>query len=122
MEHRFGNGRGKKYFMFPLVAIAFVALGGLVVMLLWNNIIPLVIPSVRKLNYGQAVGLLVLSRILFGGFKGRPGGFGPGRAGVPGGMRRGGPDWREKMHNMTDEERIKFKEEWRDRCRRRRDF
>jgi hypothetical protein len=125
MEHRFGNGRrgGKKYFLFPLVAIAFVALGGLVVMLLWNNIIPLVIPSVRKLNYGQAVGLLVLSRILFGGFKGRPGGgFGPGRGFGPGGMRRGGPDWREKMHNMTDEERAKFREEWRERCRRKREF
>jgi hypothetical protein len=120
MERRFGNRRrgGRRFFILPLVAIAFAALGGLVVMLLWNNIIPMVIPSVRKLNYGQAVGLLVLSRILFGGFRGRPGGsFGPG------GMRRGGPPWREKMNNMTDEERTKFREEWRERCRgKRRDF
>lgn len=113
MERRFGNGRrGKRFYIFPLVAIGFAAIGGLVVMLLWNNIIPLVIPSVRKLNYGQAVGLLVLCRILFGGFKGRPG-FRPGE-----GMRRG-QAWREKMSNMTEEERAKFREEWKERCRRR---
>lgn len=115
MERRFGNRRGgKRFFFFPLVAIAFVAVGGCVVMLLWNNIVPEVIPLVRKLDYGQAIGLLVLCRILFGGFKGRPPGFRPGE-----GMRRGGPGWREKMNNMTDEERAKFKEEWRERCRRR---
>jgi hypothetical protein len=116
MERRFRNRRrGKRFFIFPLVAIAFAAIGGLVVMLLWNNIITAVIPSVKPLNYGQAIGLLVLSRILFGGFRGRPpGGFRPGE-----GMRRGGPAWREKMSNMTEEERAKFREEWKERCRRR---
>lgn len=114
MERRFGNRRrGKRFFIFPLVAIAFAAIGGLIVMLLWNNIITTVIPSVKSLNYGQAIGLLVLCRILFGGFKGRPG-FRPPNEG----MRRG-QAWREKMSNMTEEERAKFREEWRERCRRR---
>lgn len=112
MEHRSHyRRRGKRFFIFPLVAIAFIALGGLVVMLLWNAIIPEVIPSVKKLNYGQAVGILVLSRILLGGFKGRPG-FRPGQ-----GMR-GGPPWREKMSHMTEEERARFREEWKNRCNR----
>lgn len=100
--------------IFPLVAVVFAAVAGLVVMLLWNNIVPKVIPGVLELQYGQAVGLLVLCRILFGGFKGKPGGgFGP-----RGGMR-GGQAWREKMQNMSDEERAKFRAEWRERCGRR---
>ena len=115
MERRFGRGsKGKRYFMFPLVAIAFAAAGGLAVMLLWNNIIPAVIPGVSSLSYLQAIGLLVLCRILVGGFKGRPGGFRPGHEGW-----RPGPGWREKMNNMTEEERTKFREEWKERCRKR---
>ena len=76
---------------FPLMMLAFVLAGGLAVMLLWNNIVVRVIPGVRNLNYWQALGLLVLCRILFGGFRG---GFGPGfRPGRPP-FGPGGPPFR----------------------------
>jgi hypothetical protein len=95
---------GKKFFIFPLIGIAFVLCGGLAVMLLWNAILPSVIPAIGTLTFLQAIGLLILCRILFGGFRGRPGGF------------RGGPPWKNKFKNMTEEERAKFKDEWRQRC------
>lgn len=122
------ESRGKRFrFMarFPLMAIVFLLVGGLVVMFLWNNIIPMVIPSVKPLNYAQAVGLLLLSRILFGGFRwGPPGPFGRGgfRGGPPfrgGHSFRDDPEWREKVMNMTDEEREKFRAEWRERWHKR---
>lgn len=110
MESRFGNKRrGKRFYLFPLVILALIAIGGLAVMLLWNAVITEIFPSVQRLNYGRAVGLLVLCRILFGGFKGRPG-FRQND-----GARRG-PPWREKMSRMTEEEREKFRAQWRERC------
>jgi hypothetical protein len=48
------------------------------------------------------LGLLALSRILFGWPRGGWGG-------------KGG-HWREKWGQMSDEDRAKFKEEWRRRC------
>ncbi|MFI3295397.1 MAG: hypothetical protein R3Y19_05195 [Rikenellaceae bacterium] len=50
----------------PIIIIAIVALASLVVMLLWNSIIPSVV-GWGALNYLEAVGLLVLCRILFSG-------------------------------------------------------
>jgi hypothetical protein len=99
------------FFDFPFFIIAIVLLVGLIVMLLWNAVLPNAI-HVSKINYWQALGLLVLCRILFGGFRGRPGYRRPE-------MWRGrGHEWREKWKNMSDEERMKFREEWRQRCRR----
>jgi hypothetical protein len=97
----------KRFFMFPLVALAFILGGGAAVMILWNAILPTVIPAVGMLTYIQAIGLLILCRILFGGFRGR-GGYGPGF--------KGGPPWRQKIMNMTEEEREKFRNEWKERC------
>lgn len=45
---------------------AFVALGGWVVMQLWNGVLPAVF-GWREVTFWQALGLLVLCRILFGG-------------------------------------------------------
>ena len=73
-----------------LVAIALAALGGMV-MLLWNAVVPNVLTGARTIDYLQALGLLALSRILFGGFRG-------------GGWRRHA-GWRERWGSMTDEER-----------------
>jgi hypothetical protein len=99
-----------KFFIFPLIFLAFILAGGFAVMLLWNSIIPSVIVSVGTLTYTQAIGLLILCRILFGGFRGQ---------GYRGGHRRGYDGyrgWRQKMANMTEEEREKFKAEWKQRC------
>jgi len=102
------KGRKKPYFMFPLFAIGFIFLGGFLVMLLWNAIIPEAIPSINRLNYWQATGLLLLCRILAGGFRKPAGRFYGGPA--------GGPYWREKMAGMSEEEKQKFREEWKRRC------
>jgi hypothetical protein len=102
MNTSFKNRR--KFFIFPLVGLAFVAVAGLLVMLLWNAILPSVFSNVGSLTYLHAVGLLILCRILFGGFKGGRPGF------------KSGPPWRQKAMNMTPEEREKFREEWRERC------
>lgn len=53
----------------PLVTLAIIAAAGGIVMLLWNYIIPSTI-GWNSLNYFQATGLLVLCRLLFGGFGG----------------------------------------------------
>ncbi len=101
----------KKRFLFiPLAIGAFIFVAGYAVMFLWNAILPEVITSVGKLNYTQALGLLVLCRILFGGFKGK------GNCGHGSTWNGGGWGWRDKMKGMTEEEREKFKAEWRERC------
>lgn len=89
-----------------LCALAAVFLFSAVVMLLWNATLPDVMP-VRALSYWQAMGILVLSKILFSGFGG------------PRGHRkfRGAADLREKYRNMSEEERQRFKSEWKERCR-----
>ena len=96
----------RRFIFFPLVAIMMLLLFGLVVMLLWNAILPEALHAGR-LKYRQAVGLLVLCRILFGGFGG------PFRGRWPGG---GGPAWRNKWTKMTPEEQERFKAEWQRRC------
>lgn len=101
-----------------LMGLAFIAIFAAViavVMLLWNAVIPSVI-GWSAINYWQAAGLLILSRILFGKF-GRPGGhrghFGKRCKHEDHGRLH------ERLHNMSREER---KEYIRDRMNRHRDF
>lgn len=99
--------RRKKFIFIPFAIVGAVLLFGWVVMLLWNAILPNVVSGVSALSYWQAVGLFVLSKILFGGFKG-------------GGPSRGpSAHFREKWRNMNEEERAQFKAEWRNRCKKR---
>lgn len=97
-----------KFILFPLFALAFILAAGYAVMFLWNAILPEVIPAVGKVTFTQAAGILVLCRILFGGFKGR------GSYGGQGFKNKN--QWNEKMMNMSEEEREKFKSEWKSRC------
>lgn len=93
-------------FLFVPFAIAGLALFTWVIMLLWNNVLT-VATGVHIITYWQALGIFVLSKILFG--------FG----GPWGGPRRGARKWREmqeKFRDMTPEEREKFKQNWRGRC------
>src|SRR5215467_16063781 len=68
---------------FGVLAVAFVAVFSFVVMLLWNALVPGLFHG-PMLGFWQAAGLLVLSRILFGGFR---------RRGWHGGWRH---RWRER--------------------------
>lgn len=81
-----------------VVIVGFSAFGFLV-MHLWNYLMPGLF-GLRTITFWQAGGLIVLGRLLFGGF--RPG-FG------------GGP-WRRHMmarwDRMTPEERERFREGW----------
>ncbi len=100
-----------KFLLFPIIGAAVVFLVGTAVQYLWNAILPDVIGA-RALTFWQAVGLLVLCRLLFGGFgSGRGGGW-------AGDRRRGGvpPRMRERWMQMSEEDRVRFKEEWRQRC------
>jgi len=97
----------KKFFMILGIALLATGVFGWIVMSLWNAILPAVI-GVKVISFWQALGILVLSKILFGGF-GRGGGFARRRH-----------EWKQqmeqKMNAMTPEEREKFKAEWKNRC------
>jgi hypothetical protein len=88
------------------LAILFAFLLGSIVMWLWNAILPELV-GVKPIKFWQAIGLLILSRILFGGFR-----FGNGGKHHQARKRR----WKEKWMNMSEEERAAFKERWRGKC------
>jgi hypothetical protein len=109
MKNNNNNWKGKRkkvFFLLFVIAAAFVLAG--IVMLLWNAVLPDLI-HVSVITYWQALGLLLLCRILFGGFRfGRPN---------RGRERFGNPRFREKFMNMEPEEREAFKQKWKERCR-----
>ncbi len=88
--------------------VAVVAVFSAIVMLLWNALIPTIF-GLTVINYWQALGLLVLARILFGGLGGRRG-MKHGRMMHHHGMHGENPV-HEKWMKMTPEERKKFVKE-----------
>jgi hypothetical protein len=96
--------RGLKLALFVVVALAVV---GAVVMALWNWLLPGLF-GWPAIDFWQALGLLLLSKILLGGLRG-------------GGARR--MYWRARMRErweqMTEEERERFRQGMRSRCGRR---
>ena len=98
----------KRWWLFlvaPPAFLLFIALGGWVVQLLWNWLVPTII-GWKAVTFWQAVGLLALCRILFGGFGGR---------GSHSHMRH---RMAEKWDRMSPEERNRFREGMRSRfCR-----
>ena len=89
--------------IFALIVVV-VGLLGLVVMSLWNWLAPDLF-GWRPLSFGQAVGLLVLCRLLIGGFRGRAGWQSHWRARLA-----------ERWAAMTPEEREKFQAGLHGRC------
>lgn len=85
-----------------LWGVLVLAAFGTAVMLLWNFVVAATF-GIATVNFWQALGLLVLSRILFGGF----GRFGHGRmrGDMPG---RGKNPFHDKWMKMTPEERKEF--------------
>ena len=108
MDHK--GSWAAKGVLFLLFGAAFMAAIGAVVMYLWNAILPRVV-GVNPLGYWDALGLLVLCRILFGSFHGGHKGRGPGKK--FGRKKR----WMEKWSNMSEEEKAQMKERWRQKCR-----
>jgi Ca2+/H+ antiporter, TMEM165/GDT1 family len=90
--------------LFIIIGVAAIAIFGWVVMYLWNAVLA---PATGAgiITFWQALGILVLSRILVGG-------FGGGDKGHRSSSRR----WKEKWTNMSEEEKVKFREEWKRRC------
>jgi hypothetical protein len=91
----------------PLAIVAFVlfiAIGGQVVMRLWNWLLPALF-GWPQITFWQALGLLALCRILFGG-------FGGGRSGRFDSRRRMAQRW----ETMTPEERERLRQRFRGRC------
>lgn len=109
MERKSNNWKMRKLFK-GLLMLFFLIVLPFIIMSLWNAILPEVL-NATTINYWQALGLFILSRILFGGF----------RCGGPGRCEKRGfgkASIKEKFMNMTDEEKAAFKERWKDRCKR----
>ena len=97
------NWAGRKLKVLVWAAAA-IAVFGFLVMNLWNWLMP-VIFGWKAIHFWQAVGVIILSRILFGGFHGRPCGHMLWRHRM-----------RERWEQMTPEEREKFREGLQHRC------
>jgi hypothetical protein len=90
--------RKRWFWIIPAAIIAiplFIFIGGEVVKNLWNWLLPPLF-GWHALTFWQALGLLVLCRVLFGGLGGH--GRGPGR------------HWDRRCKKMTPEEREKFRQ------------
>ena len=92
--------------MFVPLVLLFLAVFGFLFMTLWNWLMPALF-GLRLITFWQALGLLILSKILFGGFRGRY-----GRRGQWHWRRR----WMERWEQMTPDEREKFRQGFRAYC------
>jgi hypothetical protein len=95
--------RALRFLKVAAIAILAFTVFGFVVTHLWNYLMPGLF-GLHAITFWQAVGLIVLGRLLFGG-------FGPRFGGAP--WRR---HWADRWEQMTPEEREKFREGMRGRC------
>jgi hypothetical protein len=95
----------KRVIFIPIAIAAGVFVFGSLVMFLWNSILPAVL-GISTITFWQALGILVLSKILFGGFRSGHGHF----------HDHAGHHFKGKWMNLSPEEREKMKQEWRSRC------
>jgi hypothetical protein len=99
--------RRRWVFIAPLAILGmlvFIAIGGEIVLQLWNWLLPSIF-GWRQITFWQAIGILALCRILFGGF----GLHGSNRSNF---RRRMAERW----EHMTPEERERFRQGIRGRC------
>jgi hypothetical protein len=101
--------RGMKFLACVALGLIAAFAFGWVTMALWNWLVPSLFGG-PAVTFWQALGLLLLSKILFWGF----GGGGKHGCGTCGSY--GGGHWKDKYKNMTPEERAalkqKMKEKW----------
>lgn len=88
-----------------LAGLLLVALGGEIVQQLWNWLLPPLF-GWRQITFWQALGLLVLCRVLFGGWGGHSNGS---RSKFHGRMR-------DRWERLTPEERERFRQGMGGRC------
>lgn len=107
MNRSFWLLRGLKFVLF---AALFVAAAGYLTMSLWNWLVPELFAG-PVINFWQTLGLLLLSRILFGGW---------GRGGRSGAWARRRRLWKQKMEarmaDLTPEEQEKFRQKMQHSC------
>ena len=88
----------KKFWIAPVI-LAALALFSAITMLLWNALMPQIF-HLPEINYWQAIGLLILARLFFGGSM------------MHRNHRSHDPRWnhkiKDKFANMTPEEREEF--------------
>ena len=106
-----GHERGKGFWIkraifIPIAIAAGIFIFGSVVMLLWNALLPALF-GLKTITFWQALGILVLSKILFGGFRG---GHGHHRC-------HGHSHWQHgRWMHLSPEEKEKMRAEWKGRC------
>jgi hypothetical protein len=101
----------KKYWIIKMILIVPLIIAAVTfgTMSLWNWLVPVLFHG-PLITFWQMLGLLILCKILFGGFHGR--------------HRHNGPPWRhhwrrrmeEKMKSMTPEQREELRKKWKARC------
>ena len=101
MKQHHPGRRPARFAFFLLMLLCAAALAGALVMALWNTVL---VPAlgVHALGYWQALGLLLLCRLLFGN-------WGPGRRGRHG-PPTGGPG------PLSPEQRARWAAHWKARC------
>ena len=99
-----GVPRGMRVLIVAVLAFTVMFLVGWLVMSLWNWLLPGLF-GFKAIGYWQAVGLMVLSRLLFGGFRAMGGR----------GRDRHGRQFVQEWGKMTPEERERFRERLRGR-------
>lgn len=88
------------------IFICMFALIALIIMLLWNALLPAIFTGVGIINYWQSAGLIILCRLLFGGFP-----FGHGHKFSHADRmkkRKIFHEMHEKTKGMTQQERMEF--------------
>ncbi|ALW83842.1 hypothetical protein AUC43_01225 [Hymenobacter sedentarius] len=107
MDRKFWLLRGLRIFLF---AALFLTAAVFLTQYLWNWLVPELFHG-PAIGLGQTVGLLVLSRILFGGFRG---------GGRPGAWAQRRKAWQQRMagrlEHLSPEEREKFRLQMQQRC------
>ena len=107
MERKFWLLRGLRFCFF---AVLFITVAGFTTQALWNWLMPALF-RLPAITLGQTFGLLLLSRILLGGFRG---------GGRPGGWTRKRREWQQRiagrMEYLSPEAREKFRQQMRSRC------
>jgi hypothetical protein len=92
--------------------LVFIAIGGEIVLHLWNWLLPSLF-GWRQITFWEALGMLALCRILFGGFGWR----GPSHRGSrPRMLGRLADRIGDRVNAMTPEEKERFRQRMRERC------